>query len=126
MLFFRARRRQRLRGADRPMTAPARETTPLRPPAPAAALAALGDMFGARFSAGLAIREQHCNTTTWLAAQPPDAVVFPRTTAQVQAIMRICACHGVPVIPFGGTACCGTATFILSEKSVFSLARSMS
>ena len=80
MLFLRARRRQRLRGADRPMTASARETTPLRPPASAAALAALGDMFEARFSAGLATREQHCNTTTWLVAQPPDAVVFPRTT----------------------------------------------
>ncbi len=83
------------------MTVAARETRPLRPPTAAAALAALGDMFGARFSAALAMREQHCNTTTWLVGQPPDAVVFARTTAEVQAIVRICASHGVPVIPFG-------------------------
>jgi D-lactate dehydrogenase (cytochrome) len=83
------------------MTAIARETRTLRTPTAAAALAALDDMFGARFSAALAMREQHCNTTTWLAGQPPDAVVFARTTAEVQAIVRICASHGVPVIPFG-------------------------
>jgi D-lactate dehydrogenase (cytochrome) len=99
MLFL--RRRHRLHGMERPMTAPAREARSLRPSAAAAALAALGDMFGARFSAGRAVREQHCNTTTWLTGQPPDAVVFPRSTAEVQAVVRICASHGVPVIPFG-------------------------
>jgi D-lactate dehydrogenase (cytochrome) len=101
MLFLRADRRHRPRGVDGPMTAPVRETRVLRQPAAASALAALGEMFGARFSAGLAVREQHCNTTTWLTGQPPDAVVFPRSTAEVQAIVRICASHGVPVIPFG-------------------------
>src|SRR5215468_2730930 len=97
MLFL--HRRHRLQDMERPMTAPAREARSLRPSA--AALAALGDAFGTRFSAGLAVREQHCNTTTWLTGQPPDAVVFPRSTAEVQAIVRVCACHGVPVIPFG-------------------------
>ncbi len=72
-----------------------------RPSAAAAALAALAEMFGGRFSAGLALREQHCNTTTWVSGQPPDAVVFPRTTAEVQEIVRICAAHALPVIPFG-------------------------
>jgi len=83
------------------MTATAHDTKALRPPVSAAALAALGAMFGPRFSAGLAIREQHCNTTTWVAGQPPDAVVFPHSTAEVQAIVRMCASHGLPVIPFG-------------------------
>jgi D-lactate dehydrogenase (cytochrome) len=101
MLFLRGDRRHRPHGVDGPMTAPARETRILRPPAFAPALAALGEMFGARFSTGLAVREQHCNTTTWLAGQPPDAVVFPHSTAEVQAIVRICALHRVPVIPFG-------------------------
>jgi D-lactate dehydrogenase (cytochrome) len=83
-----------------PMTAQVREAKQFRPPA-AAALTALGAMFGTRFSAGLAVREQHCNTTTWVAGEPPDAVVFPQSTAEVQAIVRICASHGLPVIPFG-------------------------
>jgi D-lactate dehydrogenase (cytochrome) len=83
------------------MTAPARQSRVPRPPASAAALAALGEMFGPRFSAGLAIRAQHCNSTTWVEGQPPDAVVFPRSEAEVQAIVRICAANAVPVIPFG-------------------------
>jgi D-lactate dehydrogenase (cytochrome) len=47
------------------------------------------------------VREQHANTTTWIENQAPDAVVFPQTTADVQAIVRVCAAHRVPVIPFG-------------------------
>jgi D-lactate dehydrogenase (cytochrome) len=81
------------------MTAPAPDMR--RPPTAAAGLAALAEMLGTRFSAGLAVREQHCNTTTWLAGQPPNAVVFPASTAQVQAVVRICASHRLPVIPFG-------------------------
>jgi D-lactate dehydrogenase (cytochrome) len=83
------------------MTAPASDMGRQRRPAAAAGLAALAEMLGTRFSAGLAVREQHCNTTTWLAGQPPDAVVFPASTAQVQAVVRICASHRLPVIPFG-------------------------
>jgi D-lactate dehydrogenase (cytochrome) len=47
------------------------------------------------------VREQHANTTTWIANEPPDAVVFPQATADVQDIVRICAERRVPVIPFG-------------------------
>jgi D-lactate dehydrogenase (cytochrome) len=83
------------------VTAPASDMGRQRRPAAAAGLAALAEMLGTRFSAGLAVREQHCNTTTWLAGQPPDAVVFPASTAQVQAVVRICASHRLPVIPFG-------------------------
>jgi D-lactate dehydrogenase (cytochrome) len=81
----------------RAVTAPASGT---HQPA-AAGLAALAETFGERFSTGRALREQHCNTTTWVAGEPPDAVVYPRSTAEVQAIVRICAAHGLPVIPFG-------------------------
>jgi D-lactate dehydrogenase (cytochrome) len=28
----------------------------------------------------LAVREQHANTTTWIAPEAPDAVVFPQST----------------------------------------------
>jgi D-lactate dehydrogenase (cytochrome) len=71
------------------------------PHAVAAAIAALAARFGNRLVTSLAVREQHGNTTTWIENQPPDAVVFPQDAADVQAIVRICAEHGVPVIPFG-------------------------
>ena len=48
-----------------------------------------------------AVREQHGNTVTWIENQPPDAVVFPQSTEDVQDIVRICAEHRVPIIPFG-------------------------
>jgi D-lactate dehydrogenase (cytochrome) len=67
----------------------------------AAALAALAQRLGERVSVALAMREQHANTTTWVANQPPDAVAFPSSAEEVQAIVRICAAHGQPVVPFG-------------------------
>jgi len=66
-----------------------------------AAIAALTRTFGNRVVTSQAVCEQHGNTLTWVANQPPDAVVFPQSTGDVQEIVRICAAHGVPVIPFG-------------------------
>jgi D-lactate dehydrogenase (cytochrome) len=57
--------------------------------------------FGNRVVTSQAVREQHGHTTTWLANQPPDAVVFASSTEDVQDTVRICARHGVPIIPFG-------------------------
>src|SRR5438552_5659096 len=71
------------------------------PKALAATIAALAARFGNRLVTSQAVREQHGNTTTWIANEPPDAVVFPQSPADVQDIVRICATHGVPVIPFG-------------------------
>ncbi len=67
----------------------------------ATALGILGQRFGPRFETGQALREQHGHTTTWLRNQPPDAVIFAETTEEVQEIVRICATHHVPIIPFG-------------------------
>jgi D-lactate dehydrogenase (cytochrome) len=67
----------------------------------AKAVAALAAAFGDRVATSQAVREQHGNTLTWIANEPPDAVVFPQTAAQVQQIVRICAEHDVPVIPYG-------------------------
>ena len=67
----------------------------------AAALAALAQRIGDRLSVAPAARQQHGNTTTWVANQPPDAVAYPGSADEVQAIVRICAAYGVPVIPFG-------------------------
>src|SRR5262245_58176662 len=71
------------------------------PRAVAAVIAVLTQKFGNRLVTSQAVREQHGNTLTWVANQPPDAVVFPQNIADVQEIVRICATHGVPVIPFG-------------------------
>ena len=41
---------------------------------------------------------------------PAACVVMPSTTAQVSAVVRLCAAHGVPVLPQGGnTSLCGGA-----------------
>ena len=61
----------------------------------------LRQRFGPRVETGQALRQQHGHTTTWLRNQPPDAVVFPESVAEVQDIVRICATHHVPIIPFG-------------------------
>jgi D-lactate dehydrogenase (cytochrome) len=66
-----------------------------------AAVAALAAKFGNRVVTSRAVREQHANTTSWIANEPPDAVVFPQATEDVQDIVRICAKLRVPVIPFG-------------------------
>ena len=71
------------------------------PAAVAAVIAALTAAFGNRVVTSQAVREQHGNTLTWVPNQPPDAVVYPQTTDEVQQIVRICASRGVPVIPFG-------------------------
>jgi len=71
------------------------------PKAVAAVVRELAARFGNRLVTSQAVREQHGNTTTWIANEPPDAVVFPQDTADVQEIVRICAAQCVPVIPFG-------------------------
>jgi D-lactate dehydrogenase (cytochrome) len=92
---------------------------PRDPRAVAAALGALAARFGNRLVTSLAVREQHGNTTTWVANEPPDAVVFPQATADVQEIVRICAAQRVPVIPFGtGTSLEGHVNAPLGGVSI--------
>ncbi len=64
-------------------------------------IAALAARYGNRLVTSQAVREQHGHTTTWIANQPPDAVVFPQAAEDVQDIIRLCAAHRVPVIGFG-------------------------
>ncbi len=66
-----------------------------------AAISLLKQRFHNRIHTGEAIRAQHTNTATLLAGQPPDAVIFAHTTEEVSEIVKICAEHMVPVIPFG-------------------------
>ncbi len=71
------------------------------PAAVKAVVEKLAAAFGNRLVTSQAVREQHGHTLTWIPNQPPDAVVFPQTTEDVQKIVGICAQHGVPMIPFG-------------------------
>jgi D-lactate dehydrogenase (cytochrome) len=74
---------------------------PRDPAATKAVIEKLAAAFGNRLVTSQAVREQHGHTLTWIPNQPPDAVVFPQTTEDVQKIVGICAQHGVPMIPFG-------------------------
>ncbi len=63
--------------------------------------AELAAEFGSRFTRSAAVRAQHGQGEGWHASAPPDAVVFPRSTEEVAAIVRRAAAAGVPMIPFG-------------------------
>jgi D-lactate dehydrogenase (cytochrome) len=71
------------------------------PAALAHTIEALAARFGNRLITSQAVRDQHAHTTTWLAPQPPDAVVMAQETADIQDVVRICARDRVPVIAFG-------------------------
>ena len=59
------------------------------PAAAEKAITQLAAAFGNRLVTSLAVREQHGNTLTWIPNQPPEAVVFPHSTEEVQQIVRI-------------------------------------
>ena len=72
-------------------------TTPVEDPL----IAALRDAVGGRLSTSAAVREQHGRDESYHAPAPPDAVVFPETTEEVAAVVRLCAEADTPVIAFG-------------------------
>jgi D-lactate dehydrogenase (cytochrome) len=65
------------------------------------AIAALSALLGRRFSQSRAERDQHGQSETWFALTPPEAVVWPESTAEVSEILKICSAHRVPVVAFG-------------------------
>ncbi|NKN36251.1 FAD-binding protein [Agrobacterium sp. a22-2] len=67
----------------------------------ATVLGLLKQSFGERFQTGQSFREQHAHTTTYLPAQLPDGVVFVEGAEDVSAVVKTCAAHKVPMIPFG-------------------------
>ncbi len=71
------------------------------PEAVAALNADLAARFGNRFTASDAIRKAHGHTLTWLENQPPDAVVFAETRDDVIDLVKLCARHDAPIVPFG-------------------------
>ena len=67
----------------------------------ATAISILKQRFGEKLKTSTALREQHSHTTTYLRSQLPDAVIWPKSTNDVAEIIKICAEHKVPIIPFG-------------------------
>ena len=65
------------------------------------ALAELRALFNQRLAETEAVRLQHGNQLSEVPNEPPDAVFFPESTAEIVTAVRICAKHRVPVIPFG-------------------------
>ena len=70
-------------------------------PLPAPMLAALRARFGERLSTAEAVRAQHGRGESVYDAQPPEAVVFCRSTEEVAFVVGLADQHAVPVIPFG-------------------------
>ncbi len=81
------------------------------PDSTGAAIAEIRALLGERLSTAQIVREQHGKDQTWAPAAPPDAVAFARSTEEVRNIVRVCAGHQVPVIPYGtGTSLEGHIT----------------
>ena len=58
-------------------------------------------LLGDRVSTAHAVREHHSHGESWHPPGMPDAVVFPVDTAEVSAVVAICARHRTPIVPFG-------------------------
>ena len=65
------------------------------------AILEIRQILGERLSTAQIVREHHGKDQTWNPGQPPDAVAYVQGTEEVQAIVRICGRHKVPIIPFG-------------------------
>ncbi len=61
----------------------------------------LAGHFGSRFSCGDSTRLQHGRDESIHEPALPDGVVMAESTEEVALVVRLCARHGVPVIPYG-------------------------
>jgi D-lactate dehydrogenase (cytochrome) len=82
-------------------THPRRREGRLSPTAVTALTRDLAARFGNNLVTSEAVRVEHGHTLTWIANAPPDAVVFAENTQDVVDLVRLCAAHDAPIIPFG-------------------------
>jgi D-lactate dehydrogenase (cytochrome) len=66
-----------------------------------AAIGELKQLLGQRASDAAAVREHHSHGESYHAPAPPDVVCLPRSTEEVQAIVRIASSYELPIVPFG-------------------------
>ena len=62
---------------------------------------ALRAVLGDRVSTSESVREHHSHGESWHEPGLPDAVVFPQSTQEVSDIVKVCAKHRRPIVPFG-------------------------
>ncbi len=73
----------------------------LSPQEKEAAIKELKTLLGENLSTARAVREHHGKDESWHPPSPPDAVCYPHTSHEVSEIIKICAGHSMPIIPFG-------------------------
>jgi D-lactate dehydrogenase (cytochrome) len=61
----------------------------------------LRNLLSDRVSTAPAVRDHHSHGESYHKSHLPDAVVFPESTDEVASIVRLCAEHGSPIVPFG-------------------------
>lgn len=61
----------------------------------------LAELLGDRFSTAQSVLEHHGRDESWHPPGPPQGVCFATSTAEVVEIVRRCAEHRLPLIPFG-------------------------
>jgi len=61
----------------------------------------LAELLGERCSTNATQLEHHGHGESWHEPGEPDVVVFPASTDEVSAIVRVAARHGSPIVPFG-------------------------
>ncbi|WP_417741441.1 FAD-binding oxidoreductase [Salipiger sp.] len=66
-----------------------------------AALDALASLLGERLSRSKPDLAEHGRSESHFPTTPPDAVAYPETTEEVQALVKICAAQDCPVIGWG-------------------------
>ncbi|MFN8060324.1 MAG: FAD-linked oxidase C-terminal domain-containing protein [Vicinamibacterales bacterium] len=71
------------------------------PAAPPALVDELRRWLGDRLSTAEAVREHHSHGESYHAPGVPDVVVFPASTDEVSRVVRTCAAHRTPIVPFG-------------------------
>ena len=83
------------------MNQPIHPPSVLKKPLPPALLDAMRALLGDRVVTSEAVRAHHGKDESAHPHAPPDAVVFAQTTEEVAAVVKLCAQHHVPIIPFG-------------------------
>ena len=57
--------------------------------------------FGDQFTTAEAIRERHGKGESYHSVASPDGVFFAKSTEDVAEVVKICADHKFPIVPFG-------------------------
>lgn len=73
----------------------------LRKPLPESMVQAFEQRFGDRFSLASAVRAHHGRDESPFPDMLPDAVVFAQSTDDVVFVVKACAEHQIPLIPYG-------------------------